>query len=105
MANIPTLDKEGYLIELKDWNVEVANYLALRENIILGSSHWEIIELLRKFYRRHQMSPATRALVSLVKKELGSHKGRSTYIMKLFKGNPAKTASKIAGLPRPSNCI
>lgn len=101
----PFLDKDGYLKELNDWNEQVASYLAQQENIILSKSHWEVIKLLRRFYHRHQMSPATRALVSLVKRELGPDKGRSVYLMKLFKGSPAKTASKIAGLPKPDNCI
>jgi tRNA 2-thiouridine synthesizing protein E len=43
--------------------------------------------------------------VSLVKKEFGPDKGRSAYLMRLFHGSPAKTAAKIAGLPRPDNCL
>ena len=92
------LDKEGYLKDLTDWNEQVAMDLALQENINLGPSHWEIIKLLRAFHRRHQMSPATRALNNLVKRELGPEKGRSVYLMKLFRGSYAKTASKIAVL-------
>jgi tRNA 2-thiouridine synthesizing protein E len=99
------LDKEGYLKDLNDWNEDIAGEIALRENIRLGAAHWEIIRLLRAFYQRHQMSPTTRALVNLVKRELGSEKGRSIYLMKLFRGSPARTAGKIAGLPRPDNCL
>jgi tRNA 2-thiouridine synthesizing protein E len=51
------------------------------------------------------MSPASRALISHMKKELGAEKGRSVYVMKLFGGSAAKTAAKIAGLPKPDNCI
>ncbi len=99
------LDNEGYLKDLQNWNEEVADLLALRENIKLGASHWEILKLLRGFHKRHQVSPATRALINLVKRELGKDKGRSVYLMKLFRGSPAKTASKIAGLPKPDNCL
>ena len=105
MTNAPTLDKEGYLRELTDWNEAVAIFLAQQENINLSPAHWEIIKLLRSFYRRHQVSPATRALINLVKRELGPDKGKSVYLMKLFRGSPAKTANKIAGLPKPDNCI
>jgi len=101
----PAVDKEGYLRELADWNEEVAEYLAQQEDIRLNASHWEVIKLLRNFYRRHQASPATRALINLMKRELGVDKGRSVYLMKLFRGSPAKTANKIAGLPKPDNCI
>ena len=105
MTGAPSLDKEGYLRELTDWNEGVAVLLAQQENINLGPAHWEVIKLLRSFYRRHQVSPATRALINLVKRELGPDKGKSVYLMKLFRGSPAKTANKIAGLPKPDNCI
>jgi len=104
-APAPALDKEGYLQELGEWDEDVATILAQKENINLSAAHWEIIKLLRSFYRRHQLSPATRALINLVKRELGPDKGKSVYLMKLFRGSPAKTASKIAGLPKPDNCI
>ena len=99
------LDKEGYLVELADWDEDVASNLASVEEITLGPAHWEVINLLRIFYNRHQMSPANRALVNLVKRDLGANKGKSIYLMKLFRGSPAKTASKISGLPKPENCL
>jgi len=106
-----TFDKEGFLRDLDSWNEEVAASIAARCGIDLGEAHWEIIYLLRDFYEAHQLSPANRALVSLVKRELGSDKGNSAYLMGLFKNpdnnkeSPAKLASKIAGLPKPENCL
>ncbi len=99
------LDEQGYLQNLDDWNHDVAVALALQEQITPGPSHWEILNLLRAFYARHQLSPATRALVNLVRRDLGNDKGKSVYLMKLFGGSPARTASKIAGLPKPDNCL
>lgn len=98
-------DKEGYLKNLDDWSEPVAIEIARNENISLSPSHWEILRSLRVFYHRHQIAPANRALVGLVKKELGEQKGNSAYLMRLFQGSPAKTAAKIAGLPRPDNCL
>jgi len=46
-----------------------------------------------------------RPLVKLVQESLGADKGTSIYLLGLFPGNPAKVAAKIAGLPRPTNCI
>lgn len=99
------LDKEGYLRDLTEWNESVAQALAQQQEISLKPAHWEILHLLRAFHRRHQLSPATRALVSLVKKKLGPEKGRSIYLMRLFRGSFARTASRIAGLPKPDNCL
>ena len=56
-------DKEGFLEELSDWSPEIAEQIAAREGITLTDSHWEVIELLREFYRRFEASPANRALV------------------------------------------
>lgn len=99
------LDSEGYLKTLTDWDEEVAEQLALREGFQLSPAHWQVLLVLREFYQRHGLSPPNRALVNLVKREMGADKGRSIYLMKLFGGSPAKIASKIAGLPKPDNCL
>jgi tRNA 2-thiouridine synthesizing protein E len=99
------LDKDGYLINLNDWDKETAEALAAQENISLTHAHWEIIELLQEFYREFEISPAMRALVKYTEKKIGSEKGRSIYLLQLFPTSPAKIASKIAGLPRPANCL
>ena len=98
------LDKEGYLEELADWTPEVANILAMRENISLTPAHWEVIDLLREFHAEHGLSPMMRVLVRKMKSRLGDDKGSSLYLMTLFPEYPALIASKIAGLPRPTNC-
>lgn len=99
------LDKEGFLKNLSDWNKDVATQLALHEKIQLTEAHWEIINLLRDFYQTFQISPSMRALTKYVGQRLGPDKGRSMYLLKLFPDSPAKLASKIAGLPKPPNCL
>lgn len=99
------LDKEGYLRDLNDWSKAVAEQLASAEGIELTDDHWEVIELLQKFYREFELSPAMRPLVKYVGQKLGADKGRSIYLMQLFPPSPAKVASKIAGLPKPTNCL
>ncbi len=98
-------DKEGFLTDLDDWSEQVAIMLAQQENIQLTELHWEIINLLRRFYQNYQLSPAMRPLVKFIAQELAPEKARSIYLLKLFPGSPAKLASKIAGLPRPDNCL
>lgn len=98
-------DNDGYLEQFDDWNHTVAAAIAANENITLGDAHWEILNLLRDFYRRFEQTPAMRALVKYTAQQLGADKGSSIYLLKLFPGSPAKIASKIAGLPRPENCL
>lgn len=100
-----SVDKEGYLARLSDWDQDVATALALAEGIELTPAHWEIINLIQLFYREFEHSPAMRILVKYVKQSLGEDKGNSIYLLQLFPGSPAKLVAKIAGLPRPTNCL
>lgn len=99
------LDKEGFLVELSDWSEPVASELARLEGLDLTNEHWEILHVLRAFYQEFQLSPATRPLIKYVALKLGPDKGNSAHLNRLFKGTPAKLAAKLAGLPKPSNCI
>lgn len=98
-------DAEGYLQNLDDWSPEVALQIAEREGITLTPAHWEIITLIRQYYAEFDLSPAMRPLVKYATLKLGSDKGKSVYLLSLFPGSPPKLAAKIAGLPRPANCL
>ncbi|MFY0677021.1 MAG: TusE/DsrC/DsvC family sulfur relay protein [Neptuniibacter sp.] len=99
------VDDEGHLRNLNDWSPDIANQLAEAEGITLSPDHWELIEVIRDFYNDYEHSPAMRPLVKSVKIKLGEDKGKSIYLMKLFPGSPAKLLAKIAGLPKPDNCL
>lgn len=99
------LDPEGYLIALDDWTPAVASAMAAEEGRELTDEHWEIITVLRDFYARYEASPAMRPLVKAVAQSLGSEKGRSLHLMRLFPESPAKVAARLAGLPKPANCL
>lgn len=105
MTALPACDPQGHLIDLNDWNPDVAEALALAEQIELTPAHWEVLTLLRNFYQEYELSPAMRILVKLCKEKLGEEKGNSLYLLGLFPGSPARIASKIAGLPKPTNCL
>ena len=99
------LDPEGYLVDLDQWSPEVAQALADEEGIALVEDHWEVLWVLRDFYARYEMAPAMRPLVKAVGMALGPEKGRSIHLMRLFPGSPAKVAARLAGLPKPTNCL
>ena len=80
-------DGEGFLRNLSDWTPAVAEQIAVRENVVLSEAHWEVLNLLRRYYEAY------------------ADKGTSIYLLKLFPGSPAKIGSKIAGLPKPDNCL
>lgn len=99
------LDPEGYLVNLSQWSPSVAEALAAEEGRELSAEHWEVIKVLRDFYARFEASPAMRPLVKAVEQALGPEKGRSLHLMRLFPESPAKVGARIAGLPKPTNCL
>ena len=98
-------DEEGYLVNLDDWNDEIAVFLAKQDNIELAEDHWEIINFLREYYQEYQIAPAVRVLTKAVAKKLGKAKGNSKYLYELFPYGPGKQACRFAGLPKPTGCI
>ena len=98
-------DTDGFLQKFSDWTPAAAEPLAARDNIGLSQAHWEVLNLLRQYYETYDASPAMRPLVKYCRLELGADKGTSLYLLKLFPGSPAKIGSKIAGLPKPDNCL
>jgi len=98
-------DQEGYLLDSSKWNLKIAQKIAIKENLNLTAKHWQIIDLVRRFYELNKFSPTTRILVKYLSDELGVNQFNSGTLNLLFNGKPAKIAAKIAGIPKPSNCI
>lgn len=98
-------DKEGFLIDLSDWQESLAQSIAAAEGIELSAEHWRLIRLARDYYGQFDISPEMRPFVKWVAQHLGPEKGKSLYLLSLFPNSPAKLISKIAGLPKPPNCL
>ena len=98
-------DEEGYLLNLSDWNEDVAPFLAQEEKVELTPNHWEVINFLREYYTEYQIAPAIRVLTKAIGKKLGPDKGNNKYLYELFPYGPATQACKIAGLPKPPRCV
>jgi len=99
------VDEEGYLVNLADWDENIAGYLAQEEKVEMTDSHWEVVNFLREYYSEYQIAPAIRVLTKAIAKKLGPDKGNNKYLYELFPYGPAKQACKIAGLPKPTGCI
>lgn len=57
------LDDEGYLLNLNDWNEDVACTLAEREDVEeLTKDKMDIIKFMREYYKEHKFSPILRAV-------------------------------------------
>lgn len=102
---LPPTDADGHLVNLTAWSAEIADALAAREGLVLTAEHWNLIELVRDFYATTGVVPAMRPLVKLVGERLGADKGNSLFLLRLFPGSPARAVARLAGLPRPTNCL
>ncbi|WP_343189367.1 TusE/DsrC/DsvC family sulfur relay protein [Buchnera aphidicola] len=97
-------NKNGYLKNYKDWNKKIAKKIAKKEGIKMTIKHWEIIYLIKKFYKKYNIVPSLRMILK-IKKKKKNKKYNSIYLFKLFPKGPSKQGSKIAGLPKPTKCL
>lgn len=97
--------KQGFLIDHHQWNETIAAQIASNDNISLTPAHWEIIHFIRHYYLQYQHLPSNRQFGKAVRLSLGEDKGNSRYLHRLFPQGPIKFACKIAGLPKPPNCL
>jgi tRNA 2-thiouridine synthesizing protein E len=102
-AQITTSD--GYLIDQSLWTEALARQFAQEDGIDeLTEAHWQVIYFLRNFYQQYQHTPPIRVLVKCLQEKFGGEIGNSIYLQQLFPNGPAKQASRLAGLPRPTRC-
>ncbi len=99
------VDEEGFLLNLNDWNKEIAVEMAKNDNIDLSDEHWGVINFLRDYFEEYQIAPAVRVLTKAIAKKMGKDKGNSKYLYSLFPYGPGKQGCRFAGLPKPTGCI
>lgn len=93
------VDADGNLVNMDDWNENIACEIARMEGIEeLSEKHWAVINFMRKIYAETGDTPSIRRLT----KESGIDT-KTLYL--LFPKGPAKKAARIAGLPKPKGCI
>lgn len=97
--------EQGFLVNLLDWDEQVAEEIAKLDSITLTEQHWEIILFMRSYYEQYKHLPNTRVFAKAIARMLGEDKGNSRYLHKLFPNGPLKYACKLAGLPKPPTCL
>ena len=93
------LDEDGFIVNLEEWNEDVARYLAKEEGIDeLSEDHWKLINYLKGYFAEYGIAPMVRKMT----KESGYSLKE---IYDLFPSGPAKGACKVAGLPKPTGWV
>lgn len=91
------VNEEGYLTDFSQWDENVGKELAKEAGITLSPRHWEVIKYLQN-EQKNQVALSIRRV------------GKSGVVdikelYQLFPLAPLKTATKIAGIPKPASCI
>lgn len=93
------INEEGYLLDSKAWDEEIAKAIAVEEGLAaLTPEHWKVIFFMRKAFAEKGDGPTIRTLT----KESGVD---TKLLYQLFPKGPAKKAARIAGIPKPHGCI
>jgi len=93
------VNDEGFFTDPTQWTEDMAPELARSAGIEeLTERHWVVLRFMRDEYFAKGTGPTVRLL------------GKSSGVpikelYELFPGGPAKTAAKIAGIPKPRGCI
>lgn len=91
------VNEEGYLTDFGQWNQAIGTELAAEAEINMSPRHWEVISYLQREFKND---------VPLSIRKIGkSGVVDIKEFYQLFPMAPLKTASKIAGIPKPASCI
>jgi len=92
-----SVNEEGYLTDFTQWDEKVGETIAAEADITLSPRHWEVIKYLQNEHR-NQVALSIRRVG-----QSGEVDIKEFYA--LFPKAPLKTATKIAGIPKPASCI
>ena len=93
-------NENGFLVNLEDWNEDVALALAEAQGLTLTDRHWDVINYLRTEYvDNNGNQPNNRVMAKEMGKKWPDEKVNASTLFDLFPGTPSKQAGLIAGLP------
>lgn len=105
-SSMTALDDDGHLMDHRIWNPEIAQTLADTLDVQLSDLHYRILHEVRNFFEQYHHSPATRPLLKHLKQTLPDDHLDNAALQALFKtGLIARHVNRIAGLPKPPNCL
>lgn len=100
------LDQDGHLCDHTIWTSDIAQQLANTLDVTLDTEHLQILQQVRAFFDKFNHAPATRPLIKWLQKTLPEHDISNQKLQQLFNtGLVARHVNRLAGLPKPPNCL
>ena len=99
------LDQDGHLVDHLVWDEHVAQQLADSLELQLTAWHLDVLFAVRQFYQQFGHAPATRPLIKFLIKTLGPEMNNAILQERFQTGLVARHLSRLAGIPKPANCL
>ena len=100
------LDQDGHLCDHTIWTPTIAQQLANTLDVTLNAEHLAILQQVRAFFVKFNHAPATRPLIKWLQQTLPEHDISNQRLQQLFNtGLVARHVNRLAGLPKPPNCL
>ena len=99
------LDQDGHLLDYTIWNEQVAQELAQSLSLELTPWHYDVLNAVRQFYQQFGHSPATRPLIKFLMKTVDPDINNAILQEQFNTGLVARHLSRLAGVPKPANCL
>ena len=102
-----TVDEEGWLEDLSEWDEYFAIFCAKQDNIELNDKFWSVIYFFREYYEEYQTPPRDTIIIKEMRKrwkikQLIDVKSLCESIFLYGKVGMYWTISKYAGTPKPT---
>lgn len=92
-----SVTEEGFMTDFSQWDKSIGDAIAAENSITLTPRHWEVLNYIQTEYKNE---------VPLSIRKIGkSGIVDIKEFYQLFPMAPLKTATKIAGIPKPVSCI
>ncbi|AGP48749.1 sulfite reductase [Psychrobacter sp. G] len=100
------LDQDGHLCDHTVWTPVIAQQLANTLDIVLDTERLAVLQQVRAFFVKFNHAPATRPLIKWLQQTLPDDDISNQKLQQLFNtGLVARHVNRLAGLPKPPNCL
>jgi TusE/DsrC/DsvC family sulfur relay protein len=89
---------DGTLADPSQWTKALAENIAAAQGVNLTDAHWSLVEFARRDFEQTKASPNIRRITQ------GTNLSTKD-VYALFPKAPARTLSKVAGIPKPAGCL